>query len=94
MLLRLEVAELDGLVDGALGDALHALLGALDHAAVVGGADLPRGLDWVEQIDQGSRPHMISHYRSDLSIHESLNFFQIIGFTHLHNTKAARAPIQ
>ena len=44
MLLWLEVAELYGLLDDALGDALRAHLGALNHAAVLGGADLPRDL--------------------------------------------------
>ena len=44
MLLGLEVTELLGLLSGALGDALRARLGAFYHAAVLGGADLPRDL--------------------------------------------------
>ena len=44
VLLGLEVTELLGLLDGTLGDALRARLGAFYHAAVLGGADLPRDL--------------------------------------------------
>lgn len=44
VLLGLEVTELLGLLNGTLGDALRARLGAFYHAAVLGGADLPRDL--------------------------------------------------
>ena len=50
VLLRLEVAQLDRLLDGALGDALRAHLGALNHAAVLGGADLSRDLRGINSV--------------------------------------------
>ena len=50
VLLRLEVAQLDWLLDGALGDALRAHLGALNHAAVLGGADLSRDLRGINSF--------------------------------------------